>query len=189
MAKSNSETESKAKPKVKKSSGEPKAPATKTRKKPARAPEDARETVRGLARQAAQYALEKKAENVRLLDLTGITSITDFFVIASADTDRQVKAIAENVIAEMRDKVGHAPWRSEGWDGMRWIIVDFVDFVVHVFQTEARQFYNLERLWADAPSEAIQDAAKPKRTTRKKAADAEAEEPKRAAKIRIIESE
>jgi ribosome-associated protein len=139
---------------------------------------------------AAQFAIERKAENVRLLELKDVTSITDYFVVCSADTDRQVKAIAENVIVEMRDNLGQQPWRSEGWDTMRWVIIDFVDFVVHVLQSEAREFYNIERLWADAPSELVEDTAtKPKRASRKKSStddDSEAAPAKRS-KIRVIE--
>jgi ribosome-associated protein len=138
---------------------------------------------------AAQFAIERKAENVRLLELKDVTSITDYFVVCSADTDRQVKAIAENVIVEMRDNLGQQPWRSEGWDTMRWVIIDFVDFVVHVLQSEAREYYNIEKLWADAPSEIVEDTAtKPKRATRKKAADDDGEAaPAKRSKIRVIE--
>ena len=118
-----------------------------------------RDEIRETALAAAQYALEKKASEVHLLDLRGITSMTDFFVVATGDGDRQVKAIAENVIAEMRDKLGATAWRSEGWDGLHWVIIDFVDFVVHVFQPEARRFYNVERLWADAPMIEVTDTA------------------------------
>jgi ribosome-associated protein len=126
-----------------------------------------RDEIRETALAAAQYALEKKASEVHLLDLRGITSMTDFFVVATGEGDRQVKAIAENVIAEMRDKLGVTAWRSEGWDGLHWVIIDFVDFVVHVFQPEARQFYNVERLWADAPMVEVADTeAKP--VTKKK---------------------
>ena len=139
---------------------------------------------------AAQFAIERKAENVRLLELKDVTSITDYFVVCSADTDRQVKAIAENVIVEMRDNLGQQPWRSEGWDTLRWVIIDFVDFVVHVLQSEAREFYNIERLWADAPSELIEDTAtKPKRATRKKASfdGDDAAVPAKRSKIRVID--
>ncbi len=127
-------------------------------KRPSRKAEpDKKEIIRQAALMAAQYAIEKKATEVRLLDLSAITSMTDFFVIASGDSDRQVKAIAEGVIVGMRDKEGMSPWRSEGWESMKWIIIDFVDFVVHVFQTEARAIYNLERLWGDAPTIDVQD--------------------------------
>lgn len=138
---------------------------------------------------AAQFAIERKAENVRLLELKDVTSITDYFVVCSADTDRQVKAIAENVIVEMRDNLGQQPWRSEGWDTLRWVIIDFVDFVVHVLQSEAREYYNIERLWADAPSELVEDTAtKPKRATRKKASDGGEAAPAKRSKIRVIDA-
>jgi ribosome-associated protein len=144
------------------------------------------------ARLAARYTLEKKAENVRILDLRQVTTMTDFFVIASADSDKQVKAIAENVIAEMRDTEGVAPWHSEGWDTLRWVIVDFVDFVVHVFQKEARVLYNLERLWADAPVEEIKDEPVKKVTRAKRVKNEDApvrteSEPKPI--IRVIRDE
>jgi ribosome-associated protein len=100
---------------------------------------------------AAKYALEKKATELHVLDLTAITSMTDFFIVATGSSDRQVKAIAENVIAQMRESEGVGAWRSEGWESLQWVIIDFVDFVVHVFQPESRRYYNIERLWADAP--------------------------------------
>jgi ribosome-associated protein len=140
----------------------PKVSAARTSKRKATAV-DPSVAVKQNALAAAQFAIEKKAENVRLLELKDVTSITDYFVVCSAETDRQVKAIAENVIVEMRDNVGQQPWRSEGWDTLRWVIIDFVDFVVHVLQSEAREYYNIERLWADAPSELVEDTAtKPK---------------------------
>jgi ribosome-associated protein len=126
--------------------------------------------IRQNALQAAQFALEKKAVNVRLLDLTQITSMTDYFIVCTGESEPQVKAIAENVISKMRDDIGVAPWRSEGWDAVNWILIDFVDFVVHVFQPESRQYYNLERLWADAPTITVEDTVTPpKPRARKKA--------------------
>ena len=122
--------------------------------------------------QAAHLTLEKKATNVKVLDLRKITSMTDYFIIASASSDIQVKAIADHVLTTMREKFGVTPWKSEGWEARHWIIVDFVDFVVHIFLEEFREFYNLERLWADAPTEIIDDTPKKKivkKTTVKKA--------------------
>ncbi len=116
---------------------------------------------------AAHYALEKKATDIHVLDLTSITSMTDYFVVTTGSSDRQVKAIAEAVISEMRDREGVRAWHSEGWDGLQWVIIDFVDFVVHVFQTEARHYYNIERLWADAPMVDVKDEpASPKKSLR-----------------------
>jgi ribosome-associated protein len=150
------------------------APKPKAAAKPKAAPKPKPAPVddqRRIAELAARYALEKKASEVKLLDLREITSMTDFFVICSASSDAQVKAIAENVIVKMRDDEGIAPWKSEGWDALQWIILDFVDFVVHVFHNKARDFYHLERLWADAPTEVVVDApAKKPRATKKKTA-------------------
>lgn len=104
-----------------------------------------------------------------MLDLTEITSMTDYFIVATGTSDPQVKAIAENIVSQMRDAEGVQAWKSEGWDSLQWIIIDFVDFVVHIFQPEARKFYNIERLWADAPTEVIADEApKPKATRSRK---------------------
>ena len=162
-------------PAVKRTAAKPtaaKRPPRKSAKQP-----DAREEIRNAALKAAQYALEKKALEVHLLDLTQITSMTDYFVVATGDSDRQVKAIAENVIAEMRDTEGVSPWRSEGWDSLNWVLIDFVDFVVHVFQSEARRYYNIERLWADAPTIEVKDEITKTKTTRKKKVVKEEPEP------------
>jgi ribosome-associated protein len=124
------------------------------RKRPA--PKPTQEINKRIALAAAEFALEKKATNIKVLDLRDITSFTDYFVIASGSSDMQVKAIAENILAKMRES-GVTPWKSEGWDALQWVIVDFVDVVVHIFSETAREFYHLERLWADAPTEIIED--------------------------------
>jgi ribosome-associated protein len=133
---------------------------TTARKRPAPKPEPEMNKLIALA--AAEFALEKKATDIKILDVRGITSMTDYFVLCTGTSDLQVKAIAENVLANLRDR-GVKPWKSEGWDAMQWVIVDFVDVVVHVFSEPARKFYHLERLWADAPMEIMEDKPKPKR--------------------------
>lgn len=101
-------------------------------------------------RRAAELALERKAHEVLVLDLRGISSATDYFVIAGGTSDVQVKAIAEYVVDELKhDDV--RPEHLEGLQGGRWVLLDYVDFVVHVFHPQARNFYQLERLWGDAP--------------------------------------
>jgi ribosome-associated protein len=99
---------------------------------------------------AAELALELKARDVLVLDLRGISSATDFFVIAEGTSDTQVKAIAEHVEVELK-KEAVRPEHVEGLRGARWVLIDYVDFVVHVFHREARAFYQLENLWGDAP--------------------------------------
>lgn len=97
-----------------------------------------------------ELAEERKALDVMVLDLRGISSATDYFVLASGRSDTQVKAIADNVIDEMK-KEGQRPAHVEGLRGGRWVLVDFIDAVVHVFHPQARDFYQLENLWGDAP--------------------------------------
>ena len=99
---------------------------------------------------AAESALARKAEGVVALDLRGISPATDFFVLATGNSDIQVRAIADNVLDELA-KEGHRPLHVEGMDRARWVLLDFVDFVVHVFHPLAREFYQLELLWGDAP--------------------------------------
>ena len=99
---------------------------------------------------AARAALEKKAEDVVVLDLRGVSGYTDFLVIGSGGSDRQLEAIAESVEKELTSH-GHREIGSEGQRGGRWVLLDFGDVVVHVFHGEERAHYDLEGLWADAP--------------------------------------
>lgn len=99
---------------------------------------------------AAELAHERKAHDVVVLDLRGISTATDFFVIAGANSDVQVRAIADHIVEELK-KESVRPEHVEGMRGARWVLIDYVDFVVHVFHHEARNFYQLENLWGDAP--------------------------------------
>ena len=85
-----------------------------------------------------------------MLDVRKLITITDYFVIASGASDRQVKTIAEDVVRTLK-QAGVRPVRREGEAGARWILLDFVDFVVHVFGGDEREYYRLEKLWVDAP--------------------------------------
>jgi ribosome-associated protein len=99
---------------------------------------------------AARAALEKKAEEVAVLDLREVSGYTDFLVICSGSSDRQLEAIAESVEKELAAQ-GHRVIGSEGQRGGRWVLLDFGDVVVHVFHQDERAHYDLEGLWADAP--------------------------------------
>ena len=99
---------------------------------------------------AAALALERKAADVVALDLRGISSATDFFVIASGTSDVQVRSIADHVVDELK-KDDVRPTHVEGLSGGNWVLIDFVDLVVHVFHRQVREFYQLETLWGDAP--------------------------------------
>lgn len=109
--------------------------------------------VRELAAAAAAEAVERKAGDVVLLDLRGLTSATDWFVIATGESDIQVRSIAERVEERLARDHDARPWHVEGLKRTHWVLLDYVDFVIHVFHREARAFYDLERLWADAPLE------------------------------------
>lgn len=111
-----------------------------------------------LVKRAAQIALDTKALDVVLLDLRGVTDMTDFFLIASGTSDTHARAIAEHVMEEMK-KEGFRANHVEGLEKGRWVLVDFVDFVVHVFHPTLRNFYQIERLWADAQSIPLTAAA------------------------------
>lgn len=100
---------------------------------------------------AAQAAVSKKANDVVILDVGEVLAITDSFVIASAPNDRLVRAVAEEVERRIKDEGGAAPLRVEGLREAEWVLLDYGDFVVHVFLEETRRFYDLERLWGDAP--------------------------------------
>ena len=102
-----------------------------------------------VARRTAQLVQDMKAQDVVLLDLKGVTDMSDYFLIATGTSDTHVRAIAQHVEMEMK-KVGAPAHHVEGAEQGRWALLDFVDVVVHVFHPTLRQFYQLERLWGDA---------------------------------------
>jgi len=101
------------------------------------------------AQRAAQAALDLKANDVVLLNLKGVTDVADYFVIASGTSDTHVRAVAQHVVEELA-KLGVSVYHEEGVTQGRWALLDYVDFVVHVFHPTLRHFYQLERLWSDA---------------------------------------
>ena len=110
-----------------------------------------------LAERIAHLALEKKARDILILDVHALTSATDRFVVMSADSDTQVKAIADHVLAKLKEDEDVRAWHVEGLEGRRWVLLDYVDVVVHVFHGETRNFYSLETLWGDAPVTRVED--------------------------------
>ena len=101
---------------------------------------------------------EKKGYQMVIIDLSKISnSICDYFVICHGNSRTQVEAIAESVEETVRNNTGERPWHREGWQNAEWILLDFVNVVVHVFNEKTRRFYNLEGLWADAPIIKIED--------------------------------
>ncbi len=109
-----------------------------------------------LAREAARLTLTKRAEDVVILDLRELDGVCDYFVLATGQSDVQTRAIAEAVDEGMRAH-GIRPWHIEGYEARRWILLDYVDFVVHVFHTRAREYYLLDKLWGDARRETVAD--------------------------------
>ena len=117
------------------------------------------DTIRHWVTTAARAASAKKADNTVVLDVGGVLSITDAFVITSGHNRRQVLTIAEEVEAQVKAVGGPRPLRVEGIGEAQWVLIDFGDFVVHVFLDEVRRYYDLELLWGDAPRIEWQRAA------------------------------
>ena len=113
-------------------------------------------TPKTLARKIAQFALTRKAHAVTIMDLRKVTDMADFFVVCSADSDVQVKAVAD-AVADGTDGLGLSPWHREGLSQRQWVLLDYVDVVVHIFHKETRKFYALEKLWGDAKIEVVED--------------------------------
>ena len=105
-----------------------------------------------LALIAAEAASDKKATDIVVVDVGELLVVTDFFVICTGATDRQVKAIADEVEDQVRERGGLKPIGREGAEEGKWILLDFADFVVHVFQPAERDFYRLEKRWDEAPT-------------------------------------
>ncbi len=99
---------------------------------------------------------DKKGYDIKIIDLKGISSLTDYFIICSSDSDPQTRAITNHIKKDLsRDKV--KPFQIEGLDYMDWILMDYFDIVIHIFKKEKREFYDIERLWGDAKIETIKN--------------------------------
>ncbi|KAA3638413.1 MAG: ribosome silencing factor [Armatimonadetes bacterium] len=110
------------------------------------------------ARAAAQAISDKKGEDVMLLDLSHLLVVTDVFLIASGTSTRHVKTLVEDAEVVLRE-LGRKPIRREGMDHGEWVLLDYGDVVLHVFDKETREYYDLERLWADAPRIAFESSS------------------------------
>ena len=103
-------------------------------------------------RLAVTAALDKKATDLDVLAVGELTSIADYFVLCSAGNERQTQAVADNILDRLKQEMGVKPLLVEGTTPGRWVLLDFGDFVVHIFTEDVRRFYGLERLWGDAPN-------------------------------------
>lgn len=112
-----------------------------------------------LVRLIVDAVRSKKAKDVVLIDLREVSEMADYFVLCTGESDLQVKAVVDGVRQSVQDACGERPWRTEGYSHRQWVLMDYVDVVVHVFDSEHRDYYNLERLWADAKIEDIEEEA------------------------------
>ncbi|MFI5150251.1 MAG: ribosome silencing factor [Bacteroidia bacterium] len=128
-----------------------KKPATPLLKKAQAGPPAVKTQADRIADAAIHGILEKKGRNITCMNLKKVgNAVSDYFIICEADSTRQVAAIADSVDAEVKKATGENPFHTEGWENSLWILLDYVNVVVHVFEAETRHFYRLESLWADA---------------------------------------
>ena len=118
-------------------------------------PEAQRIDSAALAARIADIASDRKAQDIRVLDLREIVSYTDFFVVCTGSTERQTKAIHDAVYRDLKDELGLLPGRSEGEREARWILLDYLDCICHIFTPDAREHYRLENLWGEAPAREV----------------------------------
>jgi len=109
-----------------------------------------------LAHRITEFIFSKKGYDVKIMDLRNVTNIADYFVICSAASDTQVKAISDEIDKQLSEQ-GIKCWHIEGYNTLNWVLMDYFDVVVHIFRSESRNFYNLEKLWGDAPTESVED--------------------------------
>ena len=107
----------------------------------------------------AELASDAKAEEIVALDLRGLTSVADYFVICTGRSDRQVKAVHDRIHLGMKSRDGTLPTRVDGLSSAQWVLMDYGDVIVHIFTPETRDFYRLEQLWGEAPSQTFELAA------------------------------
>jgi ribosome-associated protein len=109
-----------------------------------------------LADRIAEIASDRKAIDIRIVDVRGLVSYTDYLVICSGNTERQTTAIRDAIHKELKDDHGLMPRRAEGAGEARWILLDYLDCVIHIFTPDARDFYRLDKLWGDAPQRSVE---------------------------------
>ena len=108
------------------------------------------------ARRISELMLEKKALDIIIIDVHKITTLTDFFVICTSESEPQTRAITDHIYEQMKED-GMRAWHIEGYENLDWVLLDYVNIVVHVFSRESRDYYDLERLWADGKISQVHD--------------------------------
>jgi ribosome-associated protein len=101
--------------------------------------------------------LEKKAKDIVLLDVKELTTLTDYFVVCHGTSETQIRALANSVLEKVKETLGEQAWKKEGMEARRWVILDYVNVVVHIFSPDKREFYGIERMWNDAVLTEIHD--------------------------------
>jgi len=109
-----------------------------------------------IASQMANLMLDKKALDIQILDVRGLTTLTDFFIVCTSESQPQTRAICNHIEDEMFI-LGIKPWHKEGYENLDWVLVDFVNIVVQIFSRESREYYDFERLWGDAKITKVKD--------------------------------
>jgi len=132
-------------------------------------------TSRQLAQWCAWFADNRKAENIVILDVSKLSSVTDFFVIAGGSSEPHLRAIGDEITTRLRDDLGVRPNAVDGSTQTSWMALDYFDVIVHIMKPEARELYDLEGLWRDAPRVTPRKPAAPKRKTAGRQNDAETE--------------
>lgn len=110
-----------------------------------------------LAQHAIEAAFSKKASDIVVMDMRDVSGVADIFVLCTGTSDLQIKAIYQAIRARIREFGDELPWHVEGTDSLQWVLMDYVNLVVHIFSEEKRDFYDLERLWGDAPKESVSE--------------------------------
>lgn len=110
-----------------------------------------------LAQHAIEAAFSKKASDMVVMDMRDVSGVADIFILCTGTSDLQIKAIHQAIRARIREFGDELPWHVEGTDSLQWVLMDYVNLVVHIFNEEKRAFYDLERLWGDAPKETVSE--------------------------------
>ena len=108
-----------------------------------------------LAARAVDAMADKRATDITVIDLREVSSMADFFVIGTGESDLQIKAIANGIVDQIEEACGEQPWKREGMEHLQWVVLDYVDVVVHIFLPEKREHYRIDRLWGEADSEIV----------------------------------
>ena len=108
-----------------------------------------------IAHKIAQLMLDKKAVDIKIINVTGLTSLTDYFINCSSESDPQTRAIKNHIQDQLFEEYNIKPLNIEGYEGLKWVLMDYINIVINVFHKEQREYYNVERLWADGEVEDI----------------------------------